>query len=231
MLGFLKAIGERLLLQQLTLEIEFQPDQSKRRCHPLRNGIYGRRPNLSHFKVFGCVAYAHIPDCQRNKLVKKAEKLRFVGYSSTSKGYRLLNEKTLKIVISRDVIFNENDFCVTAKADATMPTKMPVNEILSDTEDNVQDTEPEIVERCQSNRQRRPPVRFGTDEFVEAATIMKVEVTEPDSIEEALASEDWREATNAEYESLLENNTWELVNHPEGRKPIECKWVFKIKKR
>ena len=37
---------------------------------------------------------------------------------------------------------------------------------------------------------------------------MKVEVTEPDSIEEALASEDWRKATNAEYESLLENNIW-----------------------
>ena len=60
---------------------------------------------------------------------------------------------------------------MTAKADTTMPTKMPVNEILSDTDDNAQDTKPEIVERRQSNRQRRPPVRFGTDELVEAATI------------------------------------------------------------
>ena len=33
---------------------------------------YGRRPDLSHLKVFGCVAYAHIPDCQISKLDKKA---------------------------------------------------------------------------------------------------------------------------------------------------------------
>ena len=87
--------------------------------------------------------YAHIPDCQRNKLGRKSEKL---GYSSTSKGYRLFNEKTSKIIISRDVIFNENDFCVTTKADTTMPTKMPVNEILVDTnEDNTQDKEQKDV--------------------------------------------------------------------------------------
>ena len=130
------------------------PDCQRNKLDKKAEKWYGRRPNLSHFKVFGCVAYAHIPDCQRNKLDKKAEKLRFVGYSSASKGYRLLNEKTLKIVISRDVIFNEIDFCVTAKADTTMPTKMPVNEILSDTDDNAQDTKPEIVEERQSNRQR-----------------------------------------------------------------------------
>ena len=66
-----------------------------------------RRPDLKHFKVFRCVAYAH---SQRNKLTKKAEKLRFVGYITRSKGYRLLNEKTTRIIVSRDVTFNENDF-------------------------------------------------------------------------------------------------------------------------
>ena len=36
---------------------------------------------VGHFKVFGCMAYAHIPDAQRQKLDKKSEKLWFVGYS------------------------------------------------------------------------------------------------------------------------------------------------------
>ena len=67
------------------------------------------KANLSYLKVFGCVAYAHIPDCQRSKLDKNAPKLRFVGYSTKSKGYRLLNEKTTKVIISRGVTFNEND--------------------------------------------------------------------------------------------------------------------------
>ena len=55
---------------------------------------YKRKPDISHLKVFGCVSYARIPDCERRKLDKKAEKLRFVGYCKNSKGYRLLDEKT-----------------------------------------------------------------------------------------------------------------------------------------
>ena len=71
---------------------------------------YGRKPNLSHLKVFGCMAYAHVPDALRQKLDKKAEKLRSVGYSRNSKGYRLLDEKTQKVIVRRDVTFNETDF-------------------------------------------------------------------------------------------------------------------------
>ena len=36
---------------------------------------HGCKPNLEHLRVFGCVAYAHIPDCNRRKLDDKAEKL------------------------------------------------------------------------------------------------------------------------------------------------------------
>ncbi len=60
--------------------------------------------------IFGCIAYAHIPDSQRRKLDKKAKKYRFVGYCKNSKGYRLVNEETRKIVRRRDVIFNETNF-------------------------------------------------------------------------------------------------------------------------
>ena len=59
---------------------------------------YGKKPNVSHFKVFGCVAYSHVPDAERQKLDKKAVKLRFVGYSKVSKGYRLLDENTRKLI-------------------------------------------------------------------------------------------------------------------------------------
>ena len=72
---------------------------------------YGRKPNLNHLNVlFGCMAYAHVPDALRQKLDKKAKKLRFVGYSKNSKGYRLLDEKTQKVIVRRDVTFNETDF-------------------------------------------------------------------------------------------------------------------------
>ena len=41
---------------------------------------------------------AHVPDCERRKLDTKSKKMRSVGYSLMSKGYR------------RDVEFNESDF-------------------------------------------------------------------------------------------------------------------------
>ncbi|KAM0052455.1 putative RNA-directed DNA polymerase [Helianthus debilis subsp. tardiflorus] len=57
--------------------------------------------------------------------------------------------------------------------------------------------------------------------------------TEPNSNSYNEASKDpkWVEAMNLEMEALMRNNTWELVDLPSGRKPIGCKWVYKIKYR
>ncbi|CAI5999645.1 unnamed protein product [Closterium sp. NIES-64] len=55
---------------------------------------------------------------------------------------------------------------------------------------------------------------------------------EPASMEEALAGPDrekWLVSRDAEYQSLLENGTWELVVLPEGKKVVQCKWVLRIK--
>lgn len=40
----------------------------------------------------------------------------------------------------------------------------------------------------------------------------------------------WMAAMQAEYESLIKNQTWELCDTPAGRKPIKCGWTFKAKK-
>ena len=49
---------------------------------------------------------------------------------------------------------------------------------------------------------------------------------------EVLASDhtkEWKIAADSEYESLMANETWELVELPEGHEAIGCKWVFRIK--
>ena len=56
------------------------------------------------------MAHAHVPDCERRKLDTKSKKIRFVGYSLTSMGFRLFDETNRKLHIRRDVEFNEGDF-------------------------------------------------------------------------------------------------------------------------
>ena len=65
------------------------------------------KPSVSHFKIFGCICYAHVPAEKRTKLDEKSQKCVFLGYSDVTKVYRLLHVKTNKLVISRDVIFDE----------------------------------------------------------------------------------------------------------------------------
>ena len=42
---------------------------------------FGEAADVSHLRVFGCMAFAHVPDDKRQKFDKKAWKLRFVGYA------------------------------------------------------------------------------------------------------------------------------------------------------
>ncbi|KAL4280657.1 hypothetical protein GQ457_03G000810 [Hibiscus cannabinus] len=67
----------------------------------------GRKPSVRHIQVFGSIAYAHVPDQGRLKLDDRSSKYVFIGYDSNSKGYKLFNPSNGRIVISRDVEFDE----------------------------------------------------------------------------------------------------------------------------
>jgi len=46
---------------------------------------------------------------------------------------------------------------------------------------------------------------------------------------EAIKDPKWRKAMAVEIEALEMNKTWSIVNLPPARKPINCKWVYKVK--
>lgn len=49
----------------------------------------GRKPEIGHLRIFGCLTYSHVPLEKRTKLEPIAEKGILVGYSETSKAYRI----------------------------------------------------------------------------------------------------------------------------------------------
>eukprot|EP00253_Pinus_taeda_P002014 PITA_02014 len=52
---------------------------------------------------------------------------------------------------------------------------------------------------------------------------------EPTSFKEAVSHDEWKEAMKREYDALIKNDTWKLVDPPLRTKPISCKWVYKNK--
>ncbi|GJY98188.1 retrotransposon protein, putative, ty1-copia subclass, partial [Tanacetum coccineum] len=67
----------------------------------------GHPANYEMLRIFGCVAYSHV---NQGKLKPRAIKCIFLGYPDGVKGYRLwrLDDVKPKIIISRDVVFNES---------------------------------------------------------------------------------------------------------------------------
>ncbi|KAL3690152.1 hypothetical protein R1sor_016461 [Riccia sorocarpa] len=70
--------------------------------------FFGRRPDLSHLRIFGCTAYMHVPSNERTKLDSKTRSGMVVGYDTHSKAYRVYDPEIKKVRICRDVHFDEH---------------------------------------------------------------------------------------------------------------------------
>ncbi|KAK9074991.1 hypothetical protein SSX86_003310 [Deinandra increscens subsp. villosa] len=66
------------------------------------------KPNLQYLKIFGCLAHVKVMSGHQKKLEDRSTPMVYLGKEQNSKAYRLLNPKTSKLVISRDVVFQED---------------------------------------------------------------------------------------------------------------------------
>jgi len=67
----------------------------------------GKKPSVEHLRIFGCPVYIHVPNDKRKKLEPSGKKGIFVGYSESSKAYRIYVPGQQKVEINRDVTFDE----------------------------------------------------------------------------------------------------------------------------
>ena len=70
----------------------------------------GNEVDYFGLRVFDCPAYVHIPSEERSKLDPKSRQCVFLGYEKGVKDYKFWDLMANKVVISRDVVFDENRY-------------------------------------------------------------------------------------------------------------------------
>ena len=83
-------------------------------------------------------------------------------------------------------------------------------------------------------RERRPPLPYSPQANVASAfAMMDATEVETSTVKQALAGEGaafWRAAIESELKSLSQHDTWEVVDRPEGAKPLSTRFVFARKR-
>jgi hypothetical protein len=74
----------------------------------LEEDFFGKKPEVGHLCIFGCITYSYVPSEKRKKLEPKTERGIFVGYNETSKYFRIYLPSLRKTVLRRDVRFEED---------------------------------------------------------------------------------------------------------------------------
>jgi transposase InsO family protein len=68
---------------------------------------YGTKPAVHFFRIFGCVGHVKNTGGHLRKLDDRSTPMVFIGYEPGSKAYRLYNPVADRVVVSRDVVFEE----------------------------------------------------------------------------------------------------------------------------
>ncbi|CAL2227229.1 unnamed protein product [Prunus armeniaca] len=207
----------------------------------------GRKPGIGHLKVFGSLCYVHVPTETRQKLDAKSVKGVFVGYAICEKGYRVFDPFTKKLILSRDVVFDES-MTWNWKAQIEIPTAVTNTQDQSKTEiDSSLHEVTEVDNNCAS------PCSYSQAEEQERNIHETAEITKPydhtlvkwrsindilaqcnlcimePKYEEVAQDQSWIKTMEDELSMIEKNGTWELMNKPSDKQVIGVKWVFKTK--
>lgn len=259
---------------------------------------YGKKSDISNFKIFGSKAMVMIPYQKRKKLDKKSMECVFLRFADNSKAYRFYNRTTKKTIVSRDAIFfeNENDYMndnsmnnqssqfyiyeneepleacesisvsggenalddttnvnalnesendttfVDASDDADVTlgasTSTDVNVTAAESDVSYVETDneksdPTFTTRAQLPDGSQSPPRTRRNFPLSLLNLhVALLAIEPKTYKQAIECNEnkkWIAAMKDEYQSLVKNDTWKLVERPKDRNIVDNRWIFKIK--
>ena len=218
--------------------------------------LTGSKPDLSKLFVFGSECYAYRHDT--SKLDKKAQKGIFVGYDSNSPAYLVYYPDTGKVSKHRLIkvaqvnIDQHTQTDYDSHTDYEQITRRDKNDGIREKTDNHQYNDEDIesndkseiedrIETDETNNHddnRVYPQRNRThpkylDDYVASSLDYCYKIYgAPQTYDEAINSpftSSWEQAMTEEIDSLKENNTFELIELPEGKHTVGGKWVYTLK--
>ncbi|CAL1406991.1 unnamed protein product [Linum trigynum] len=216
---------------------------------------YGKLADYSSLIVFGFHVYYHVDE---GKLNPRAKNGVFVGYGDGVKGFRVWSPSEHRVILSRNVIFDEKSMFnpmlkVTVVEGSRNVAKQVELQTLNESEHQGGEdqhegvsTKPETSkysagaqQSIASGRPKRatarvPPERYGFEDMMAYSfqVAEEVDAGEPQSYKEGILgveADHWLAAMRDEMESPDRNQTWELVKRPQGRKIVKNKWIYKKK--
>ncbi|TYK05909.1 gag/pol protein [Cucumis melo var. makuwa] len=167
----------------------------------------GRKPSLSHFKIWGCPA--HVLETNPKKLEPRSRLCQFIGYPKETRGGLFFDPQENRVFVSTNATFLEEDHM----RDHKTRSKLVLNEV--------------------TDESTRVVNEVGPSSRVDETTTSDNGVEDPLSYKQAMNYVDkdqWAKAMDLEMESMYFNSVWELVDLLEGVKPIGCKWIYKRKR-
>eukprot|EP00253_Pinus_taeda_P001913 PITA_01913 len=194
----------------------------------------GKTPEVSHFRIFGSLAYCRIPEEKREKLDKTAQKGYLMGYSENVKAYRV--------------------YLLGSRKSKDKPLVKPLQPAKTSTRNSPEDKASEQLESQEeeelidvptpsgrTSRELRQILRDAED-FIGAPKNSKREqrqldryqalvaqVGEPFSFQEVIQHQVWVDAMVEEYSSIMVNDVWEVVPRPQDKSVVGSRWIYKVK--
>ncbi|KAL0323576.1 UNVERIFIED_CONTAM: Retrovirus-related Pol polyprotein from transposon RE2 [Sesamum angustifolium] len=196
--------------------------------------------------LLNSICYVHIPTEKRHKLEEKTEKGIFLGYSTQLKDYRIYNLKTKKLIISRDVEFDEDamwnwDEEKVERQSVMIPKETPPQQ---QQEEGTDQAEMERRSQQAPGSPRRPPPSEEIEEEIPPRRTKLLSdiyetcnfiMLEPENFETAVKHKVWVQAMEEEIKMIEKNNTWELARQAKRQRrnwskmdlqdEAECRWI------
>lgn len=214
----------------------------------------GKRPDLSKMRKFGseCIVYEQ----NKKKLDPKGKKGIFIGFDRHSPANMIYFPETNKVQKHRLVQFitknvteshtqtdtdqteDYNTEWVTIPATTTETSQLQTEQTNTETneQDIEQDTDTQTIQT--TGRTRKRPKYLQDYECAVQSNELSIDycyratVGLPQTYKEAIATpnaDKWRKAMKDEMASFKENNTFSLVQLPEGRQTVGGRWVYALK--